>query len=80
MYNVIHWTDIYPVDSVIQPLNYWGLQVIFSFTSLLKGALRELLDKFAKINTEHHYNTRLSAKECFSVKFSRTDKNEKIFY
>ena len=42
MYNVIHWTDIYPVDSVIQPLNYWGLQVIFSFTSLLEGALREL--------------------------------------
>ena len=42
MYNVIHWTDIYPVDSVIQPLNYWGLQVIFSFTSLLEGALIEL--------------------------------------
>ena len=42
MYNVIHWTDIYPADSVIQPLNYWGLQVIFSFTSLLEGALIEL--------------------------------------
>ena len=42
MYNVIHWTEIYPMDSVIGLLNYWGLQVIFSFTSLLKGALREL--------------------------------------
>ena len=31
------------------------------------------LDKFAKNNTKHHYNTRLSAKECFYVKFSRTE-------
>ena len=27
----------------------------------------------------HHYNTRLSAKECFSVKFSRTEKMRKSF-
>ena len=45
-----------------------------------KTAPKSLLDKFGKINTKHHYNTRLSAKECFSVKFSRTEKNEKIFY
>ena len=32
------------------------------------------LDKFAKISTKHHYNTRLLAKKCFSVKFSRTEK------
>lgn len=44
-----------------------------------KTAPKSLLDKFAKINTEHHYNTRLSAKECFSVKFSRTEKMKKSF-
>ena len=32
------------------------------------------LDKFAKISTKDHSNTRLSAKKCFSVKFSRTAK------
>ena len=37
------------------------------------------LDKFAKNNTKHHYNTRLSAKECFSIKFSRTEKMKKSF-
>ena len=30
-----------------------------------------------KINTKHHYNMGSSAKECFSVKFSRTEKKEK---
>ena len=30
-------------------------------------------------NTKHHYNTRLSAKECFSVKFSGTEKMKKSF-
>ena len=44
-----------------------------------KTAPKCLLDKFAKINTKHHYNTRLSAKECFSVKFSRTEKMKKSF-
>ena len=34
---------------------------------------------FAKINTKHYYNTRLSAKECFSVKFSRTEKMKTSF-
>ena len=43
-----------------------------------KTAPKSLLDKFAKINTEHH-NTRLPAKECFSVKFSRTEKIKKSF-
>ena len=37
------------------------------------------LDKIAKIITKHHYNTRLSAKECFSVKFSRTEKMKNYF-
>ena len=41
--------------------------------------LRSLLDKFSKINTKHHYNLRLSAKACFSVKFSRTEKMNKSF-
>ena len=36
MYNVIHWTEIYPMDSVIGLLNYWGLQVIFI---TLKGCI-----------------------------------------
>ena len=40
-----------------------------------KTALKSLLDKFAKINIKHH--TRLFAKECFSVKFSRTEKMKK---
>ena len=44
-----------------------------------KTAPKSVLDKFAKINTEHHYNTRLSVKECFSVKFSRTEKMKKSF-
>ena len=39
-----------------------------------KTAPKNLLDKFAKISTKDHYNTRLSAKKCFSVKFSRTEK------
>ena len=39
-----------------------------------KTAPKSLLDKFAKINTKHHYKMQLSAKECFSVKFSRTEK------
>ena len=38
---------------------------------------KSLLDKFAKTNTKHHYKTQLSAKECFSVKFSRTEKMKK---
>ena len=42
--------------------------------------LQILFNKFAKISTKHHYNTRLSAKECFSVNFSRTEKSEKIFH
>ena len=40
---------------------------------------KSLLDKFAKTNTKHHYKTQLSAKECFSVKFSRTEKMKKSF-
>ena len=44
-----------------------------------KTAPKSLLDKFAKINTKHHYNTRLSTKECFSVKFSRTEKIKNYF-
>ena len=48
---------------------------------MLRQLLKCLLDKFAKINTKHHndYNTRLSAKECFSVKFSSTEKMKKSF-
>ena len=42
-----------------------------------KTAPESLLHKFAKINTKYQYNTRLSAKECFSVKFSRTVKMKK---
>ena len=41
-----------------------------------KTAPKSLLDKFAKINTKHHYNTRLSAKE---FKFSTTEKMKKCF-
>ena len=50
-------------------------------TFMLRQLLKTLLDKFAKINTKHHndYNTRLSAKECFSVKFSSTEKMKKSF-
>ena len=44
-----------------------------------KTAPKSPLDKLAKINTKHHYNTRLSAKECFSVKFSRSEKMKKSF-
>ena len=45
-----------------------------------KTAPKSLLNKFVKINTKHHYNNmRLSAKECFSVKFSRTEKMKKSF-
>ena len=39
-----------------------------------KTAPKSLLNKFANINTKHHYKMRLSAKEYFSVKFSRTEK------
>ena len=44
-----------------------------------KTAPQSLLNKFTEINTKHHYNTRLSAKKCFSVKFSRTEKMKKSF-
>ena len=26
---LIHWTEIYPMDSAIQLLNNWGLEVMF---------------------------------------------------
>ena len=42
-------------------------------------AAKSLLNKFAKISTKYHYNTRLSAKECLSVNFSRTEKMKKSF-
>ena len=44
-----------------------------------KTAPKSLPNTFAKISTKHHYNTRLPAKECFSVKFSRTKKLKKSF-
>ena len=44
-----------------------------------KTAPKSLLEKFAKIKTKHYYNKRLSAIECFSVKFSRTEKMKKSF-
>ena len=44
-----------------------------------KTAPQSLLSKFAKISTKHHYNARLSAKECFPVSFSRTQKMKKSF-
>ena len=43
-------------------------------TADAKTAPKSLLDTFAKINTKHHYNTPLSTKECFSVKFSGPEK------
>ena len=43
-------------------------------------APKSLLDKFGKISSKHHFGMRLSAKECFSVKFSRTEKMKKVFY
>ena len=42
-----------------------------------KKAPKSLPNTFAQISTKHHYNTRLSAKECFSVKFSKTKKMKK---
>ena len=44
-----------------------------------RTAPKSLLNIFAKISTKHHYNKRSSAKECFSVKFSRTEKMKKSF-
>ena len=44
-----------------------------------KPAPKRLLNKSAKISTKHHCNARLSAKECFSVNFSRTQKMKKSF-
>ena len=41
-----------------------------------KTAPKSLLHKFAKSSSKHHYNTPLSAKESFSVKFSITDKKK----
>ena len=49
------------------------LSVFFFYFFTLHG--KE--EKFANINLKNHYNTRLSAKECFSVKFSRTEKIKK---
>ena len=63
-----------PLQSLFfQQLNYLMYDVH------AKTAAKSLLDKFAKINTKHHYNTRLSTKECFPVKFSRTEKMKKSF-
>ena len=36
-----------------------------------KTAPKSLLDKFAKINTKHHYNTRLSRTEKIKKSFTR---------
>ena len=73
--------NIFFIESNCFPLQYLFFQ---QFSYLMydvhaKTAPKSLLDKFAKINTKHHYNTRLSAKECFSVKFSRTEKMKKSF-
>ena len=37
---IIHWIEIYPVDSVIQRLNYRGLELFFSSSSteVLEGS------------------------------------------
>ena len=35
------------------------------------------LDNFVKIGKKHHYHPRLSAKQCFSVKYSRILTREK---
>ena len=67
-------------------LNYHGNIISTSSVTKLvdrnvhaKTAPQSLLNKFTEINTKHHYNTRLSAKKCFSVKFSRTEKMKKSF-
>ena len=67
-------------------LNYHGNIISTSSVTKLvdrnvhaKTAPQSLLNKFTEINTKHHYNTRLSTKECFSVKFSRTEKIENYF-
>jgi len=39
----IHWIAIYPVDSVIQSLNNWGLQAVMEIT-------RELPHDYSKIS------------------------------
>ena len=63
-----------PLQSLFfQQLNYLMYDVH------AKTAPKSPLNKFAKINTKHRYNTRLSAKACFSVKFSRTEKLNKSF-
>ena len=63
-----------PLQSLFfQQLNY------LMYDIHAKTAPKSLLDKFAKINTKHHYNTRLSTKECFSLKFSRAEKMKKSF-
>ena len=43
-------------------------------TFIAKTVPTNFLDKFAKNSKKNHYNTRLFTKECFSVKFPRTDK------
>ena len=62
-------------------LNYHGNIISTSSVTKLvdrnvhaKTAPQSLLNKFTEINTKHHYNTLLSAKECFSVKFSGPEK------
>lgn len=43
---------------------------------------KNFFDKFAKVSTKPHYNTRLLAKECFFVKFRspvKKKKREKVF-
>ena len=53
-------------------LHWWSAK-----SERITTAPKSSLHKFAKISTKHHYNTRLSTKECFPVDFSRTKKKWK---
>ena len=36
LFALIHWIEIFPVDSVIQPLNDWGLAGYVSFKAVVR--------------------------------------------
>ena len=70
-HSIFFW--IYIMHFLLQSLFFQQLSYLM-YDVHAKTAPKRLLDNFAKINRKHHYNTLLSAKECFSVKFSGPEK------
>ena len=75
IYNMFIKSNCFPFQSLFFQQSSYLMYDVHTTTTA-----KSLLNKFAKVSTKYHYNTRLSAKECLSVNVSRTEKMKKIFH